>query len=470
MRRTQRWSPTGVLIAVLIVAVSAGPATAVSYDVPNTHPTLQDAISDAALSPDVNNVITISASPVLTNTTISIGAQFGPTRQLVIRPAANLTRASVVNENPVVLIFQLISAEYVTIEDLDILRNVTNGQSLVWIELCEEVLIQRCRIGSNWSATGTAGWSNVVIQYPYNITLRNNIVFANATGTFDDGINIAQISDPDNSVRLYNNDVSDYKNYGIRVEASAPGALILLRNNVAVNHEDLVVEPFAYRSDVMNGVNVVTSHNVAFASAPLVQFLGGLDIAGTASSFINLSKADAPASFVTVDWAMVFDANADFYRLANLGPLHDGVGDYGTTVTNVFPDFEVIDDVEKDYRPGGVDLHSDRGADQLEPGTGASGIGPTPGPKIELTSYPNPFNPATSLSFETPTSARVTLRIYDVSGNLIRTLAHRVMGPGIHEERWDGRNAHGIRVASGVYVARLVVGNNLVTRKLVLVQ
>jgi hypothetical protein len=454
----------------LIVAVSAGPAEAVSYDVPNTHPTLQDAISDAALSPDVNNVITISASPVVTNTTISIGAQFGPARQLVIRPAANLTRASVVNENPVVLIFQLVSAQYVTIEDLDILRNVTNGESLVWIELCEEVLIQRCRIGSNWPATGTAGWSNVVIQYPYNITLRNNIVFANATGTFDDGINISQISDPSNSVRLYNNDVSDYKNYGIRIAASAPNALVLLRNNVAVNHEDLVVEPFAYRSDVMNGVNVVTSHNVAYASAPLVQLLGGLDIAGTAAAFINLARADAPASFVTVDWTMVFDANTDFYRLVDLGPLHDSLGDFGMTVTNVFPDFDVIDDIEKDYRPGGVLLHSDRGADQLEPGTGASGIRPAPGPKIELTSYPNPFNPTTSLSFETPTSEHVALRIYDVSGNLIRTLVDGVMDPGMHVEQWDGRNAGGIRVASGVYVARLAVGDDVVTRKLVLVQ
>ena len=42
------------------------------------------------------------------------------------------------------------------------------------------------------------------------------------------------------------------------------------------------------------------------------------------------------------------------------------------TVVNGFPDIEVVDDVENDYRPGGVDLHTDRGADQLEPGTGAA--------------------------------------------------------------------------------------------------
>ena len=42
----------------------------------------------------------------------------------------------------------------------------------------------------------------------------------------------------------------------------------------------------------------------------------------------------------------------------------------GMTVTNVAPDIEVVDDIEKDFRPGGATLHTDRGADQLEPGVG----------------------------------------------------------------------------------------------------
>jgi hypothetical protein len=472
MRWIGKWRGIAACAALVLVAFNSGPAPAAVIDVPIDQPTLQAAVAAAAVSVDVDNVITISNSPVLTSTTISIGNEFGATRQLVIKPAANLTRASIVNDNPVVPIFHMSISNYVTLQDLDILRNITNGDHLVILNSCEEILIQRCRIGSNFNTTGTAGWSNVIMFYPTEVTLRNNVIFANATGTFDYGINVSQMSDPDNSVRLYNNDVSDYKLYGIRIAASANGALVLLRNNVAVNHEDLVTEPFAYRTDVqvLNGPTVVTSHNVAFATAPFVQFGVGQDIAGTGSAFLNFAKGDAPASFVTVDWNMVFDANPDHYRLVNLGPLHDGPADYGMTVTNVFPDIEVIDDIEGDYRPGGVDLHTDRGADQLDPGTGASGVRPSWWTKIELTSYPNPFNPTTFLSFVTETREHVELRIYDSGGRLARTLVDRAMGPGTHEVRWDGRNDRGTGLASGVYFARLDVGDDVVTRKLVLVK
>jgi hypothetical protein len=367
MRRIRQWGALVAFAALALVTIDADPATAIVIDVPDDFLTLQAAVAAAAGSGDVNNVITISNSPVLTSSTVSIGAAFGPTRQLVIRPAPNLTRASIVNDDPLAVIIQMTTAKYDTLEDLDILRNITNGNSIVVITECEEILVQRCRIGSNWSTTGTGGWSNVVMQYPTRVMLKNNIMFANAMGTFDYGINVEVMADPDNSIRLYNNDVSDYNEYGIRV--SAGEGLVLLRNNVVVNHEDLITEPFAYRTEVQNNATVVTSHNVAFADPLKVQSVAGQDIAGTGSSFLNFTKADAPASFVTVDWNMVFDANPDHYRLVDLGPLHDGPADYGMTVTNVFPDFEVVDDIEEEYRPGGVDLHTDRGADQLDPGT-----------------------------------------------------------------------------------------------------
>ena len=368
MRWIRQWGVLEAFVALALVTSDADPAAAIAIDVPNDFLTLQAAVAAAALSADVDNVITISSSPVLTSSTVSIGAAFGPARQLVIKPAPNLTRASIVNDDPLAVIINMALAKNVTLEDLDILRNVTNGNSIVMISEGQDILIQRCRIGSNWTTTGTGGWSNVVMQYPTRVMLRNNIMFANATGTFDYGINVEVMADPDNAVRLYNNDVSDYNQYGIRV--SGVEGLVLLRNNVVVNHQDLITEPFAYRTEVQNNVTVVTSHNVAFADPLKVQSVAGQDIAGMGSAFLNFAKADAPASFVTVDWIMAFDANPDHYRLVDLGPLHDDAGDYGMTVTNVFPDFEVVDDIEGDYRPGGVGPHTDRGADQLEPGTG----------------------------------------------------------------------------------------------------
>lgn len=358
-----------VVAALALVVIDTDPATSAVFDVPDDHATLQLAVAAAALSGDVNNTITISNSPVLTSSTINIGADFGPSRRLVIKPAANLDRASIVNDNPTVVIITMSLASYVTLQDLDILRNITNGQDLVDISTCTETLIQRCRIGSHWPTTGTTGWSNIVIRYPTDVTLRNNVIFANATGTFDNGIRVAQM-EPNNSLRLYNNDISDYRECGIDIVTDPEELLILLRNNVLVNHAGLVTEPTAFRTGVPIGNPiVVSSHNVAFASAPNVQAGAGQDIAGTGSAFLNFAKADAAASFVTMAWAMVFDANPDHFRLLDLGPLHDGPADYGMTVGNTYPDIEVSDDIEKDYRPGGITLHSDRGADQLEPGT-----------------------------------------------------------------------------------------------------
>jgi len=80
---------------------------------------------------------------------------------------------------------------------------------------------------------------------------------------------------------------------------------------------------------------------------------------------------------------------------------------------------------------------------------------------------PNPFNPSTAISFELNKSGRVRLRIYDVTGRLINTLADRMMGVGFQEARWDGTARNGSRVASGVYFYILETPERTVKRALV---
>ena len=116
---------------------SASHVHALSLDVPATHATLQAAVAAAAVSVDVDNEITISVSPVTTNLTVDIGAAFGPARRLVIRPADGLERASVVNGAPNEPIVTMTNAGHVTLQDLDLLRNVTNNAHLVTMLQCE---------------------------------------------------------------------------------------------------------------------------------------------------------------------------------------------------------------------------------------------------------------------------------------------------------------------------------------------
>ncbi|MFH1501598.1 MAG: M6 family metalloprotease domain-containing protein, partial [Candidatus Eisenbacteria bacterium] len=73
-----------------------------------------------------------------------------------------------------------------------------------------------------------------------------------------------------------------------------------------------------------------------------------------------------------------------------------------------------------------------------------------------LPGYPNPLNPGTSISYGLPEpGGRVTLRVYDVSGRLVRTLENGHRPAGRYTAHWDGTDSTGAPVASGVYFYRL---------------
>jgi len=94
---------------------------------------------------------------------------------------------------------------------------------------------------------------------------------------------------------------------------------------------------------------------------------------------------------------------------------------------------------------------------------------------VLLQSYPNPFNPETWIPYELSKDARVTIEIYNVSGQLVRTLdiGAQPRGRYISKQkaaRWDGRTQVGERSASGVYFYVLKAGNFVATRKMVIVK
>jgi hypothetical protein len=85
--------------------------------------------------------------------------------------------------------------------------------------------------------------------------------------------------------------------------------------------------------------------------------------------------------------------------------------------------------------------------------------------------YPNPFNPVTTITYSIDRSSHVTLRIYDVSGRLVRTLVNEMQEPGRrYTVTWDGRNSFGRNVSSGIYFCRLTTEARTSTRKMVLMR
>ena len=84
--------------------------------------------------------------------------------------------------------------------------------------------------------------------------------------------------------------------------------------------------------------------------------------------------------------------------------------------------------------------------------------------------YPNPFNPKTTIHFQLPTSGHVSLKIFNLFGQLVQTLLCEVKQPGIHSIKWDSKNCKSNLVSSGLYVLRMEFGEFVWTKKLLLIR
>jgi hypothetical protein len=85
--------------------------------------------------------------------------------------------------------------------------------------------------------------------------------------------------------------------------------------------------------------------------------------------------------------------------------------------------------------------------------------------------YPNPFNPTTTIAFSIKQRARVKIGVYNVAGERVRTLLDETRPAGSYTDvRWDGTDAAGAPVASGVYFYKLAGGDFSQTRKMVLLK
>jgi subtilisin-like proprotein convertase family protein len=84
--------------------------------------------------------------------------------------------------------------------------------------------------------------------------------------------------------------------------------------------------------------------------------------------------------------------------------------------------------------------------------------------------YPNPFNPLTNIKFDLPKAGRVSVRVYDLSGRLVKTLVDEQMARSTHIVQWDGSDDGGRRVASGTYYYRVTSGSITETGRMMLVK
>jgi len=84
--------------------------------------------------------------------------------------------------------------------------------------------------------------------------------------------------------------------------------------------------------------------------------------------------------------------------------------------------------------------------------------------------YPNPFNSGTTIKYHLPKAGKVSVEVYDISGQEIRVLVDGENTAGEHQVIWDGRDRYGNQVPSGLYLYQLRLGSYCEVKKMLLIK
>ncbi len=102
--------------------------------------------------------------------------------------------------------------------------------------------------------------------------------------------------------------------------------------------------------------------------------------------------------------------------------------------------------------------------------TGTNPDIPLPTETILFQNFPNPFNPETTIRFGLPADAPVRLTVYDLQGHQVWQYSIAMSSAGWHTVKWDGRDAHGLLVSTGVYFYRMQAGDFVKVKKMTLLR
>ena len=177
--------------------------------------------------------------------------------------------------------------------------------------------------------------------------------------------------------------------------------------------------------------------------------------------------ADSREGAIVLEWGTAADEALKGFRLYR-APRS---GDFSSiTASPLSPSTRTYEDraIEpgKEYRYTVAALTLD-GREIRSPEVIARGVAPS----LALDqNAPNPFNPRTTIGFSLPGSEHVRLDIYDPGGRLVKRLIDTPMRAGHHRIEWNGMDAGGRAVASGVYFYRLTVGKQTSSKKMILLR
>ena len=250
------------------------------------------------------------------------------------------------------------------------------------------------------------------------------------------------------NVVVHHNEIA----FRLRGPGSRGGAHVTLINPVAYENVKVFrIEDGLELLHIYNGTFDRGANGTYFSKVS-----GGYDPAGfdlRNSLFMGNKPSDASdPSNLAADAGFFLDVAHFNYHLAPGSPAIDA----GVTIAEVTVDMD-----GQPRTPGSYDV----GADEFSGPTGVEEPGPVATNSFQLfPNFPNPFNPSTTIRFSLKRALPVTLSVYSVTGQRVRTLVDGELTPGEHRVVWDGRSDAGTALGSGVYFYRLQAGRQTQVR------
>lgn len=168
------------------------------------------------------------------------------------------------------------------------------------------------------------------------------------------------------------------------------------------------------------------------------QLAGGLNVTFTDTSGVQIGDSIRIISYES--------RNGEFVEMPALPPF----------------EFEVS------YKEDGIDIIiADTISTEISP---EDDVFTVPATLILLANYPNPFNPETTIRYGLPADSPIRVTIYDIQGRQVWQYSNAMSSAGWHTVRWDGRDAHGALVSTGVYLYRLKSGTFTAVKKMILMR
>lgn len=82
--------------------------------------------------------------------------------------------------------------------------------------------------------------------------------------------------------------------------------------------------------------------------------------------------------------------------------------------------------------------------------------------------YPNPFNPTTMIEYQLPRAGETEIKIFNIKGQLIKKITNEFQQAGNYKIEWDGKDATGQKVTSGLYIYQIKFDNTVLSKKMIL--